>query len=128
VSATARLSITKPEAAAKLLELIQMRLISEAIHVAATLGVADLLAAGPKSAEELGNATGANVLSLRPVMRALASFGIFSQDSDDRFVLALPGEFLQRDVPGSLHSAALFFRRRDWNKCRPAFPGMRDVR
>lgn len=109
MSATARLSITKPEAAAKLLELIQMRLISEAIHVAATLGIADLLAAGPKSAEELGNATGANVRSLRRVMRALAGFGIFSQDADDRFVLALPGEFLQRDVPGSLHSAALFF-------------------
>jgi hypothetical protein len=35
MNVTARLSTTKPEAAAKLLELIQMRLISEAIHVAA---------------------------------------------------------------------------------------------
>jgi hypothetical protein len=35
MNATARLSTTKPEAAAQLLELIQMRLISEAIHVAA---------------------------------------------------------------------------------------------
>jgi Dimerisation domain len=100
---------TKPEAAAQLLELIQMRLISEAIHVAAALGVADLLAAGPKSAEELGEATGASAPSLHRVMRALASFGIFSRDSAGRFALAPLGEFLKRDLPGSLHSAALFF-------------------
>jgi hypothetical protein len=109
MNATARLTTTKPEAAAQLLELIQMRLISEAIHVVAALGVADLLSAGPKSAEELGEATGACGPSLRRVMRALTSFGIFSQDSAGRFALAPLGEFLKRDVPGSLHGAALFF-------------------
>ena len=109
MNATARLSTTKPEAAARLLELIQMRLISEAIHVAAALGVADLLASGPKSADELSKATGACAPSLRRVMRALASFGIFSHDSADRFALEPLGEFLKRDGPGSLHSAALFF-------------------
>ena len=109
MNTTARLSTTKPEAAARLLELIQMRLISEAIHVAAALGVADLLAAGPKSADELSKATGASAPSLRRVMRALASFGIFSHDSTDRFALAPLGEFLKRDEPGSLHSAALLF-------------------
>jgi hypothetical protein len=77
MNATARLSTSKPEAAARLLELIQMRLISEAIHVAAALGVADLLAAGPKSADELSKATGTSAPSLRRVMRALASFVIF---------------------------------------------------
>jgi len=106
MNATARLSTTKPEAAARLLELIQMRLISEAIHVAAALGVADLLAAGPKSADELSKATRASAPSLRRVMRALASFGIFSHDSADRFALAPLGEFLK---PGSLHNAALLF-------------------
>jgi len=106
-----RLSVmdSKPEAAARLLELIQMRLISEAIHVAAALGVADLLAAGPKSADELSKVIGASAPSLRRVMRALASFGIFSQDSDGRFALAPTGEFLKRDMPGSLHSAAFLF-------------------
>jgi hypothetical protein len=109
LNATARLSTTKPEAAAKLLELIQLRLISEAIHVAAALGIADLLASGPKSADELANTTGANAPSLRRVMRALAGFNIFSQDSVGRFVLAPLGEFLRRDAPGSLLAAALFF-------------------
>jgi hypothetical protein len=42
-------------------------------------------------------------------MRALSSFGIFSRDSADRFALTSLGEFLRRDMPGSLHSAALLF-------------------
>ena len=44
MQSSARLSATKPEAAARLLELIQMRLISQAIQVVAALDVADLLA------------------------------------------------------------------------------------
>ena len=37
------------DAATRLLELIQIRLISASIHVAATLGVADLLADSPQT-------------------------------------------------------------------------------
>ena len=102
-------SAPKPEAAARLLELIQMRLISGAIHVVAALGVADLLADGPRSSDELASATGASVQPLRRVMRALAGFGVFSQDSAGRFELAPLGEFLRSDTAGSMHGAALFF-------------------
>jgi hypothetical protein len=100
---------SKPEAAAKLLELIQMRLVSEAIHVVAALGVADLLASGPKNIDELAQATGADADSLRRVIRALSGFEVFSQESDGRFALGPLGEFLKPDVVGSLHGAALFF-------------------
>jgi hypothetical protein len=100
---------TEAEAAARLLELIQMRLISESIHVAAALGVADLLADEPKTVEQLAKATGASTPSLRRVMRALASFRVFSEDSADRFALAPMGELLKCHVAGSLHPAALFF-------------------
>jgi O-methyltransferase domain len=109
MQSVARSSTTQPEAAARLLELIQMRLISEAIHVVAALGVADLLADAPKSVEQMAEVTGASPPSLRRVMRALASFGVFSQDSAGRFALAPLGEFLKRDVVGTLHGAALFF-------------------
>jgi C-methyltransferase len=109
MDATARLSTTKPEAAARLLELIQMRLISEAIHVVAELGIADLLADGSKSAEELARATSADTESLRRVIRALTYFGVFAPDSGDRFALGPLGEILKRDDAGSLHGAALFF-------------------
>jgi C-methyltransferase len=99
----------KPEAATRLLELIQMRLISEAIHVVVALGIADRLASRPMTAGELAQATASDTDCLRRVMRALASFEVFSEDSAGRFALGPLGEFLKRDVAGSLHGAALFF-------------------
>jgi hypothetical protein len=102
-------NVTRAQSAGRLLELIVMRLMSEALHVAAALGVADLLASGPQSAEQLAQATGASAQSLRRVLRALVGFGVFAQDSADRFLLAPVGELLRRDVEGSLHPAALFF-------------------
>jgi hypothetical protein len=109
MNATARLSTTPPEAAARLLELIQMRLISEAIHVVAALGIADLLGDSSKGIEELAEQTGTSEASLGRVMRALATFHVFSQDSVGHFGLGPLGQFLKRDVPGSLQQAALFF-------------------
>jgi hypothetical protein len=106
---TARSIASRPEAAARLLELIQMRLVSEAIHVVAVLGIADLLADAPKNVEQLAEATGASAPSLRRVLRALSNFDVFSQDSAGRFALAPLGEFLKSDVAGSLQAAALFF-------------------
>jgi O-methyltransferase domain len=100
---------TTAEGAARLLELIQMRLVSEAVHVVARLGVADLLADGPKSIEQLAKATGADATSLGWVLRASARFGVFSQDAAGQFALGRLGESLKSDVPGSLHPAALFF-------------------
>lgn len=101
------LNTTKTEAAARLIELIQIRLVSEAIYVAAALGIADLLGDTSKSIEQLAETTGTSTPSLRRVMRALASFGIFSQDSAGRFALAPMGELLKRDVVGSLNAASL---------------------
>ena len=101
------LNTTKSEAPARLIELIQMRLISEAIYVAAALGIADLLADAPQMIDRLADATGTSTRSLRRVMRALSNFGIFSEDSDDCFALAPMGELLKRDVVGSLSAASL---------------------
>lgn len=91
-------NVTRAQSAGRLLELIVMRLISEALHVAAALGVADLLASGPKSAEQLAHATRSSEQSLRRVLRALVGIGVFAQDSSGRFLLAPMGELLRRDV------------------------------
>jgi hypothetical protein len=76
--------------------------------VAAALGIADLIADEPKSAEQLAKATGVQAASLRRVMRTLAGFGVFMQEGD-RFALNPISEFLKTDVVGSLRPAALFF-------------------
>jgi hypothetical protein len=91
------------------LELIQMRLISEAICVVASLGIADLLGAAPMTSDQLAQATGANPQSLYRVMRALQRFGVFSNDSADRFTLTVMGQHLRRDADGSLYPAAMLF-------------------
>jgi hypothetical protein len=92
-----------------MLELIQLRLISEAIYVVAALGIADALSSGPKSVEELADACPSVVASLRRVMRALTSFGLFAEDSTAHFSLTSMGGLLKGAGEGSLHPAALFF-------------------
>lgn len=100
---------TQPNSAARLIELMQMRLISESIYVVASLGIADLLTSEPRTAEALAERTGVDALYLGRVMRALVSFDVFAQDPTGRFELAPLGELLRRDKDGSLHSAAMFY-------------------
>src|SRR6187551_3055011 len=85
-------------------QVIQMALghwVSQTVHVAAKLGLADLLAGGPKSAEELAGPTSTHVPSLYRLMRTLASLGMMSEDAQHRFALTPLGEALRSGAPGS---------------------------
>ena len=77
---------------------------SQAIYVAAKLGIADLLAEGPKSSIELSSSTGTDARSLFRLMRALANLDILSHTGSDYFALSSLGEALQSNVPGSLRA------------------------
>jgi len=63
-----------------MLQMIQGFWMSRAIYVAAKLGIADLLKDGPKSPQELAQATGSHAPSLYRVLRALQSVGVFAED------------------------------------------------
>ena len=76
--------------------------VSQAIYVAAKLGIADLVADGPQSCATLAIATRSDPSSLFRLLRALSSVGIFSQVEDDRFALSRLAEPLRSDIPGSL--------------------------
>jgi hypothetical protein len=82
---------------------------SQALIVAAQLGVADLLAEGPRRAEELAGATGTHPRALFRLLRALAGLGVFSILDDGRFALTPLSEPLRSEVPGSLRALAQFF-------------------
>jgi hypothetical protein len=82
--------------------------ITRALHVAAKLGIADLLADGARSADDLATACGAHGPSLYRVLRLLASEGVFAQTPDGCFALTPLAEVLRRDAPGSLRPMALF--------------------
>jgi SAM-dependent methyltransferase len=81
--------------------------LSQAIYVAAKLGLADFLKDGPQSCSALAVATGADGQSLFRLMRALSSAGVFAQVEDDCFALSRAGECLQSDVPGSLRAIVM---------------------
>jgi O-methyltransferase domain/Dimerisation domain len=81
--------------------------VSQAIYVAAKIGVADLLKDGPQSCAALAAATGVDGPSLFRLMRALSSLGIFSQLGRERFALSRLAEGLQTKVRGSLRSMVI---------------------
>src|SRR5215213_644089 len=91
----------------QLSQLISGFRISQAIRVAAELGIADLLANGPKSSTELAQATGSHPRALYRLLRALASIGIFTEVEPERFGLTPMAEALQTDAPGSQRGLAL---------------------
>lgn len=81
--------------------------VSQAIYVAAKLGIADLLDEGPKSSRELAAATGADAPSLFRLLRALAGLGVFSHTGSDYFALSGLGESLRTHAPGSLRAMVI---------------------
>ncbi len=103
-----------PASPAVLRQLIFSLWSVRAIYVAAELGVADQLASGPRSCDELAAACGADSTALYRVLRALASQGLFSEVEPRRFALAPLGEFLRSDKPGSLRAFARMMGQ-DWH-------------
>jgi hypothetical protein len=83
--------------------------LSRALALAATLGIADLLADGPRDHHDLARACAADAPSLRRVLRLLASRGVFEEQADGRFATTPLGELLRADVPGSMHASVLLF-------------------
>jgi hypothetical protein len=81
--------------------------ISRAIYVAARLGIADLLKDGPMTCLELAEATAAHPDSLRRLMRALASLGVFATDDQYTFGLTPIGTSLQSTGLGSMRSMVI---------------------
>ncbi len=80
---------------------------TQAIYVAAKLGLADLLVDGPKSTETLAAETGVQGFPLYRVLRALASKGIFRETADGTFALTPLAEPLRSDVEGSKRAMAI---------------------
>ncbi len=78
--------------------------IQQGLYVAAELGIADLLAEAPRTAEELAAHTNTHSGALYRVLRALASVGIFAEDVQGRFTLTPLADSLRSDVPESLRS------------------------
>jgi O-methyltransferase len=85
--------------------------VSQALHVAATFGISDLLAAGPRGVTDLALATGTHAPTLVRLMRALEAAGVYASDPDGRYANTELGEQLRSDAPGSLGGWTAFIGR-----------------
>src|ERR1700730_6745115 len=94
-----------PSAQEVILNLALSYLPSRALHVANELGIADLLKDGPRNIEELARATGAHQHSLYRLLRMLAGYGVFVEESPGSFQLNTAAAALQTGAPDSLHDA-----------------------
>jgi len=86
------------------LQLIQLATgywVSQMLHVAAELGVADQLVERERPVQELAEAVGADPDSLFRLLRGLASIGVFEERAPRCFALTPLAELLCSDHPGS---------------------------
>jgi len=81
---------------------------TRSICAAAKLGIADLLADGPRTVEELARAPAVDAPSLYRLLRALASVGVFTETAPATFALTRMAERLKTDAPDSLRAWAIF--------------------
>jgi SAM-dependent methyltransferase len=81
--------------------------VSRVVYVAAKLGLADHLADGAKSTNELAQITRTHAPSLYRLMRTLASLGILTEGAAQCFALTSLGEALRSDAPGSAQATIL---------------------
>jgi hypothetical protein len=93
---------------AELLRLVNGFQISQALHVAALLAVADHLKDGPKSADVLARASDAHPGSLYRLLRALAAVGVFHESDDMEFSLTPVGFCLTSDAVGTRRNWAQY--------------------
>lgn len=76
---------SNPTPAHELLTLVLGAAMGQVVAVAAELGIADLLADGPRTVEQIATATETNPRALTSIMRTLVSLGVFQQTETGAF-------------------------------------------
>ena len=101
--------------ARRLLEIVNGSWMTQATYVAAFLGIPDLLAAGPKSSDELARATHAHAPSLYRLMRSLVTIDLCRELDDGSYELTSTGALLRSDVADSLRSWTIHWGGSQWS-------------
>ncbi|WP_066947889.1 methyltransferase [Streptomyces lushanensis] len=97
-------SALEQDSSLRLLALGDGFIYARALHLAAEMGVADLLSDGPRSTEDLAHLTATDPGTLHSMLRALAGCGVFTEPSPGRFALTAVGECLRSDHPRSVRT------------------------
>jgi hypothetical protein len=101
--------------ATELLEMIEGKWMTQAIGVAAELGIADHLSAGTNRVGPLAAATRCDGDALERLLHALVSLGVCSRDDGAAYRLTSLGELLRDGRQGSLRHWAIWSARYHWS-------------
>ena len=93
---------------AQLLQLVGGAFISQAIYVAAKLGIADLVADGPRTVGYLADKTATQERALYRLLRACASVGAFTETEPKTFANTPMTESLRSDSPRSTRDLTIW--------------------
>lgn len=99
--------MTADNSGQKLVDLAFGFVLTGALATAARFDIADRLASGAKTIDDLAAELTVDVPSLHRVLRTLASCGVFWCDDAGRYHLTPEAELLRSDAPGSLRNAVL---------------------
>jgi hypothetical protein len=83
--------------------------VPQAIHAAARLGLADVLADGPLAGVAVAEKAGTHPAATQRLLRALVVLGLLHRHDDGRFELTRLGRCLTREAPDSVRSWALLW-------------------
>lgn len=102
-------------AARQLVELIGGNWATQAIGVAARLGLADQVASGVTQVDALARACGCDASALHRLLRGLAALGVLRLDDGGRCSLTATGELLRRDAALGLSAHAQWWSQQAWS-------------
>jgi SAM-dependent methyltransferase len=101
--------VAGPAERARLLRILSGSWLAQCCYAVAKLGIADLLADGPRSAADLARETGTDPRALHRLLRVLASEEIFIQTEDGAFALGSLAEPLSSGAAKSSRDLAIMF-------------------
>src|SRR5206468_9120484 len=81
--------------------------VVQSIHVVTRLGIADFLGPAAQTVDELAEKAQVHAPSLKRVLRALSTLGVFAEDSDGRFRHTDLSRTLREDHRESVRAWAL---------------------
>ena len=97
--------------AVKLRQMVNGYRLSQAIHVAAVLGLSDLLADGPRTVQDLAEQASAHPRTLYRLLRALSAAGVYEELDGARFRSTDLGDALRSDAAEPVRDYAAFVGR-----------------
>jgi hypothetical protein len=96
-----------PDLVLEFRDLLATAWITHAIHAAASLGIADVVAEGPRTCDDIAATVTADAVSVDRLLRGLVTLGLFEQTHDGGYALTPMGGLLRSGTPESQRGRVL---------------------